>query len=382
MKSYYLLFIFFFGFFSAQKLRVVDSENGNPIPNARIILQDQIIYTNEDGFAPVNSDAVNFEISASGFQKEKIQAYNAQVKLKPVYKNIDEIKIINVDIKKIFEDINKNYHKKYYDDPSLYDIVYKEKGFDNNKLYFLVIAEAKFWSKNNQYNFKDGFRKNYDEILQMQLNNVKYLKKVNTDSIFTGKTNEFSHEYLGNLFLNYELYRTLQHLRMKDCKYTGRLIFEEGDEQLITFKIESVRGIQMKGEFKYNKADKVITYFETHYYQTDFPTMKKTTTDGREFQYKLGDATLIFDFYKKDGVYVPALTKLEGDGFTVFYKDETHVRKFSREIIYTTFTKTNKKGLNPKVDFNISIWNNVPVNEKKAGITLLSKEEQAFLNEK
>ena len=159
MKPFYLLFIFFFGFFSAQKLRVVDSENGNPIPNARIILQDQIIYTNEDGFAPVNPDAVNFEVSASGFQKEKIQAFNAQVKLKPIYKNIDEIKIINVDIKKIFEDINKNYHKKYYDDPSLYDVVYKEKGFDNNKLYFSGHCRSEVLSKNNQYNFKDGFRK-------------------------------------------------------------------------------------------------------------------------------------------------------------------------------------------------------------------------------
>ncbi|WPO92887.1 carboxypeptidase-like regulatory domain-containing protein [Chryseobacterium sp. HR92] len=382
MKFFYLLFILFFGVFSAQKIRVVDSENGNPIPNARIILQDQIIYTNEDGFAPMNPDAADFEISASGFQKEKFHTFNAQVKLKPIYKDIGEVKIVNVDIKKIFEDVSKNYDKRYYDEPSLYDIVYKEKGFDNNKLYFLVIAEAKFWSKNNHYNFKDGYRKKYDDILQMQLNNVKYLKRVKSDSIFNAKTDEFNHEYLGNFFLNYELYRVLQHLRMKDCKYNGRLIFEEGDEQLITFKIESGRGIQMKGEFKYNKVDKVITYFETNYYQTDFPTMKKTATDGREFQYKLGDATLIFDFYKKDGVYVPALTRLEGDGFTVFYKDETHVRKFSREIIYNTFTKADKKGLNPKVNFNISIWDNVPVKEEKAGTTLLSQEEQAFLNGK
>ena len=71
MKPFYLLFIFLFRFFSAQKLRVVDSENGNPIPNARIILQDQIIYTNEDGFAPVNPDAVNFESFCFGFQKRK-----------------------------------------------------------------------------------------------------------------------------------------------------------------------------------------------------------------------------------------------------------------------------------------------------------------------
>ncbi|WP_353146049.1 carboxypeptidase-like regulatory domain-containing protein [Chryseobacterium sp.] len=382
MKFFNFLFIFFFCVCSAQKIRIVDAENGNPIPNARIMLRDQIVYTNEDGFAPLSQDAGNFEISASGFQKEIIPVFNAEVKLKPIYKNIDEIRIINVDIRKIFNEVSKHYDERYYNKPSLYDVVYKEKGFDNDKLHFLVIAEAKFWSKNNRYNFRDGFRKNYDDILQMQLNNVKYFKSVKSDSIFSGKTDEFSHEYLGNFFFNYELYRTQQHLKIKDCKYSGRLIFEEGDEQVITFKIQSGNGVQIEGEFKYNKTDKVITYFESHYFQTDYPTMKKTTTDGREFMYKLGDAAVIFDFYKKDGVYVPALTRLEGDRFTVFYKDETHVRKFSREIIYNTFTKTDKKGLDPKVDFNISIWKNVAVKEDRTGTTLLSEEEQAFVSQK
>lgn len=54
MKHSYLLFILFFNLFSAQKLQVIDSENGKPIPNARILLHNQIVYTNEDGFAPVD----------------------------------------------------------------------------------------------------------------------------------------------------------------------------------------------------------------------------------------------------------------------------------------------------------------------------------------
>jgi hypothetical protein len=61
--------------------------------------------------------------------------------------------------------------------------------------------------QDNMYNFKQGFRKDYDEILQMQLNNVKYFKNIQSDSIFKGKTDEFSHEYLGNFFMNFELYR-------------------------------------------------------------------------------------------------------------------------------------------------------------------------------
>jgi hypothetical protein len=156
------------------------------------------------------------------------------------------------------------------------------------------------------------------------------------------------------------------------CRKTD---FEEGNEQLITFKITSGNGVQMNGEFKYNTADKVITYLETHYFQENYPILKKKTTDGREFDYKLGDASLIFDFYKKNGSYVPAMSRLEGDKFTTYYKDETHVRKFSREIVYNTFTPSDKKGLNPKIDFNISIWKNMAVKEDKASTTLLSRRK-------
>ncbi|OCA74238.1 carboxypeptidase-like regulatory domain-containing protein [Chryseobacterium arthrosphaerae] len=382
MKHSYLLFILFFGVFHSQQLKVVDAESGSPVPNARILLKDQIVYTNEDGIAPVSSDAPAFEVSASGYQKAEVRNFSPQIKLKPLYKDIGEIKIVNVDVKKIFEDVAKNYHKRYYNAPSLYDVVYKEKSFDNSKLFFLVIAEAKLWASDNMYNFKQGLRKDYDEILQMQLNNVKYLKNIKSDSIFTGKTNEFSHEYLGNFFLNFELYRELQHLKMKETKCTGRLIFEEGNEQLITFKISSANGVHMNGEFKYNTADKAITYFETHYFQENYPVVQRKTTDGKTFDYKLGDASLIFDFYKKNGSYIPAMTRLEGDKFTSYYNDETHVRKFSREMVYNTFTPSDKKGLDPKVDFKISIWNNDTVKENKVNTTLLSEEEKAFVNGK
>ncbi|MDR2236871.1 MAG: hypothetical protein LBE92_12170 [Chryseobacterium sp.] len=382
MKHVYFLLVLFFGLFPAQKLKVVDSETGGPVPNARILLNNQIVYTNEDGYAPVNAEAANFEISASGFQKKKVRAFNPVVRIKPVYKDIGEIKIVDVDIRKLFQDVSKNYHKRYYNEPSLYDVVYKEKRIDNDKLYFLVIAETKLWSKSNQYNYRDGIRRNYDEILQMQLNNVKYLKNLKSDSIFIVNTNEFSHEYMGNYFFSFELNRTLGHLKNRDTKFTGRMIFEEGDEQLITFKIKSGAGIDMKGEFRYNKADKAITYFEIHYLQTNFPMIRRKTADGREYDYQLGDASLIFDFYKKDGMYVPALSKMKGEKYVAIYNGKRHEREFSRELIYNTFAKSDDRGLNPKVDFSKNIWENVPVKEKKQGTILLSEEEQAFLNDK
>lgn len=382
MKYHYILFALISGFLSAQKLKVVDSETGAPIPNARIILQNQIVYTNEDGFAPVEQETGDFDISASGFQNGKFSTFSPSVKLKRAYKAIDTVKMAAVNIKEIFEDVNKHYTKRYYKNPSVYNVVYKEKKTDNDQLYFLAIAEAKLWSKNNYYNYKVGYQKDYDNILQMQLNNVKYLKNNKSDSIFTSGKKEFSHEYIGNYFFNFELSRVLSHIKSKGAKYSGTSVFEDGDDQLIVFKIKSGEGIEMKGEFKYNKTDKVISYFEIHYIQENYPSVKRKNISGQEYDYKLGNAMLVFDFYKNSEGYVPVLTKLEGYKYFAVYKSVTHERNFRRELIYNTFKKSDDKGLDPKVDFRKDIWDNVPVKENKSTTILLSGEEQAFMNAK
>ncbi|CAI8813879.1 carboxypeptidase-like regulatory domain-containing protein [Chryseobacterium sp. IT-36CA2] len=374
--KYSFLLLLFFNFFSAQKLKVIDVENGKPVSNARVLLQNQIVYTNEDGFAPVEQGSANFEISASGFQKAKLQEFRSVVKLKRVYKSIDEVKLEKVDIRKLFEDVNNNYKKRYYSEPSLYDVVYKEKKSDNNKLYFLVIAETKLWSKTNYYNHN----RSHDKNLQMQLNNVKTFKNIKSDSIFTAGIKDFSDEYMGNYFFNFELKRVVSHLKDEGSKYSGWMIFEEGNEQLVTFTIKSGLGIEMEGEFKFNKEDKVITYFEIHYLQDQYPMMKRKTGEGEEYDYQLGNAILVFDFYKNDGVYVPAMSRLEGNRYIAYYKGVRHERRSSRELIYNTFKKSDEKGLNPKMDFSKNIWDNIQVKEDKNNTILLSGDEQAFIN--
>lgn len=376
IKHSYLLFILVFNFFSAQKLQVVDSENGNPISNARILLHNQIVYTNEEGFAPVEQNSANFEVSASGFQKTTIHEFYSPVKLKRGYKKIDEVKLVRVDLKKIIEDVADNYKKRYYHEPSLYDVTYKEKRIDNNQIHFLVIAETKLWSKTNFYNHN----KSFDNNLQMQLNNVKYFKDLKSDSIFVKGIKSFSDEYMGNYFFNFELSRVLAHIKNKESKYSGWIFFEQGDEQLITFNIKSGLGIEMEGEMKYNKADKVITYFEIHYLQDQYPMIKKRTGEGEEFDYQLGNAILVFDFYKNGDVYVPAMSRIEGNKYIAYYKGVKHERKMSRELIYNTFKKSEEKGLTPRVDFDKNIWDNTSVKENKNNTILLTAEEQAFVN--
>lgn len=382
MKRIFILFLIISTALSAQKIQIVDAENNQPIANARIVLSDQLLYTNEDGFAPLESSAQNFEVSASGFQKENISNFQSVVRLKPYMRDIEEVKIINVDIKNLFEDLLKNYHKRYYDDPSLYDITFKSKGFNNDKLYFMVIAEAKLWSKSNTYNYKYGYKKEYDEMLQMQLNNVKYYKKNESKSIFNTKTKEINHEEIGNFFFNFELNRILVNMRMKGSKSVGRLLSEDGDLQLIGVKIKSENGIEIEGEITYDKKDKVVTLYDLNYIQGGFPPYKRTNTDGKEFDFQAGNANVTFDFYKKDGKYIQALKKTSGEKFFVMYDGKKDEKKFSTEIIYNTFAKSNKKGLTSKVDLTKSIWENVPVKEDKESAVLLSKEEQEFINQK
>ncbi|WP_175620417.1 hypothetical protein [Chryseobacterium schmidteae] len=382
MKHISFLFVLLSAFFSAQKLQVVDAENGKPIANARIILSNQLLYTNEDGFAPVDENSKNFEVSASGFKKENFKNFSSVIKLEPVFKNIEEVKITSIDIKKFFTDIFKNYQKTYYDEPSVYDVVIKQKFFDNKKLHFMAISEAKLWSKTNWYNFKDGYNKRYDDIIQLQLNNVKYFKKNSADSVFYAKTNEVNHDYIGSYFFNHEVNRILQFMRTDKVKFSGTLVGEEDDDQLINFKITTSYGVKLEGSLTYHKVDKAITSYQVTYNQEDLVAEKKISTDGREYTVKGGIAIYTYEFYKKDGVYVPAVSRVENDKFTYFYKDETHVKKSMREIVYNTFAKSDNKGLDPKVDFGKSIWLNVPVKDDKESTVLLSEEEQEFINKK
>lgn len=381
MKHLSFFLIFLSAILSAQKIQVLDAENGKPVAQARILLSDQLVYTNEDGFAPLDESAENFEVSASGFKKENVSAFRSVVKLQPNVKEIEEVRIIDVDIQKLFEDVQKNYGKRYYDEPSLYDITFKSKAFNNDKLIFLVIAEAKLWSKSNSYNFRDGFKKKYDEILQMQLNNLKYYKKEKSDNIFNIKTNEFSHEDMGGYFFSFELYRILANMRMKNSKAFGRLLSEDGDMQQISVNVKSANGIVIEGEIKYNKKDKVITYYDVHYQQSGYPVYKKTNTDGKEYEYKLGDVQLTFDFYKKEGSYLPAMKRSSGEKFFIVHDGVSDERKFTTEYIYNTFAKSDKKGLASKVDFTKNIWENVQVKEEKESTMLLSREEQEFIGQ-
>ena len=209
MKKLLLLFIFCSCSLFSQTLKqmkITDAETGKAIPNARIILADQIYYSNDDGSISLPKDTRQFEVSVSAYEALKNAKFQSIVKLKPLYNDIDEVKIVSIDIKKIFTDVYKNYSDRYYDKPALYDITYSRKSFENNKMKLLVVADGQFWSRDGQYNAKEAFNKKYDNFVQMQIDTLRYLKKEEADFNIKVKPQKVVHEPVGSMFLSYELF--------------------------------------------------------------------------------------------------------------------------------------------------------------------------------
>ena len=384
MKLFYLLIFLSFGLFQTQtlrKIKIIDAQDGKPIANARIIFNNEVVYSNDDGFALITENVSNMEVSQSGYQSQKITKISEQIKLKPIYNDIEEIRIVNVDIKELFKNVQKNLKKNYFSEPSLYDITYKQKDSDNDSLNFLMIANAKLWTSSNSYNFKSAFNKNYDDFIQIDLENIKYLKSDITDNdICKGYSLNQSKDFVGNIFLNYEMQRTNYYFEIKDAKFSGRLLNENGDEQTISFKVISSE-IDVNGKLVYNKKDKALLYYELEYDQTKSPSVKRKTMEGQELEYKVGNGIIIYDFYKKDGKYFPAQSKTMGFTFCTL-NNETHKIHFDREIVFQKHNSTQTNGLTNKIDLSKLIWKNVPTNQSKESKVLLSQEEEKFVNEK
>lgn len=362
-----------------KKIKIEDAESGKPLSNVRILLPKEVLYSNEDGLVMVPDNAQHLEFSQFGYETVKQKVLSSIIKLKPVYNEIDEVKIVNIDIRKIFKEVDKNYDEVYYINNSLYDITYKTKSITNNKIRSLAIADAKLWTRDNKYNAKSGYRKEYDLFFQLQLNDIKYFKIMKLDGLFTDKKKDVSHDNIGSFFFNYELFQILQSINSKNSKYSGRLLAEDGDEQTISYKIKLDNGIIISGKFNYNKEDKGISYFESNYNQANYKILKKETTDGKKYDYKVGDIKTVFEFYKKDGKYIISQSNYEGDNFVITYEDEKYTNKFMRQITYNTFNQSDNKGIMPRIDYNKSIWENIPTKDQKEDKTVLSMEEQEFI---
>ena len=379
-----LLFVFLqfpILFFAQQKVQILDSETHKPIPNARIISNQNVYYSNDDGFIllPENSDKQ--EISAIGYLSETVKNYKQTISLKPKYQNIDEVKIVSIDIKKILKDVSDNYSKIYYDQPQLYDITIKQRAFENNQMKLLMIADGKFWSKDGCYNAKDAFNDRFDNFVQLQIDDLRYLKSETYENKIKTKKQDTSHDKIGDLFLNYELFRTLSLAKSKKAKTTGKLLEDNETEQDISFLIKLDSTHIYKGRILYNKTDKAITHFDLHFNQSSTKPFPLKDEDGIEYLRQLGDGSLSFDYYKNGDKYVPSKIGFVVENLKTFVGDKIYENRSAREIIFKNVEKSTLNGVQTPVKINQAYWQDLKVSNEKGDI-LLSREEEEFINEK
>lgn len=379
-----LLFIFLqfpILFFAQQKVQILDSETHNSIPNARIISNQNVYYSNDDGFILLPENSNEQEISAIGYLTETVKKYLPIVNLKPKYLNIDEVKIVSIDIKKLLKDVSDNYSKIYYDQSQLYDITIKQRAFENNQMKLLMIADGKFWSKDGYYNAKDAFNDRFDNFVQLQIDDLRYLKSETYENKIKMKKQNTSHDNIGDLFLSYELFRTLSLAKSKKAITSGKLLDDNGTEQDISFLIKLDSTHIYKGQILYNKIDKAITHFDLHFNQSSTKPFQLKDEDGVEYLKQLGDGILTFDYYKNGDRYVPSKIGFVVENLKTYVGDKIYDNRSAREIIFKNFEKSISKGVQNPVKINQAYWNDLKVSQDKGEI-LLSKEEEEFINEK
>ncbi|MDQ0478214.1 hypothetical protein [Chryseobacterium sp. MDT2-18] len=347
----------------------------------RIILADQIFYSNDDGSISLPKDAKQFEVSFTGYETLKTSKFQSSIKLKPLYNDIDEVKIVSVDIKKIFTDVSKNYTDRYYDKPAIFDVTYSQKRFENNKMKLLVVADGKFWTRDGQYNAKEAFNGKHKNFVQLQIDTLRYLKLENNDFNIKVKPQKVSHQPVGSMFFDYELFYMMRRSKNKNAVTSGKLLYENEFEQEISYKIKMTDNITYTGTFRYNKADKVITLFEMNFKQSNASLEVFKDEDGFEYQRQSPDGTYIFEFYKSGEKYVPSKISIRYEGIKYAMGDKVFEYRNARDIIFKSFKPTEERGVENPVDINGYFWKNMKISDDK-GLVNLSEEELNFINDK
>ncbi|WP_297984898.1 hypothetical protein [uncultured Chryseobacterium sp.] len=384
MKYFQLLLFLFSGLMFSQnlkKIKIVDSQDSKPISNVRLLFSNEVVYSNDDGFALIPENVKDLEISKSGYLTEKLNKVSEIISLKPLYQDIEEVKIVNIDVKKIFKEVSNRYSDIYYDKSAIYDVTIKQRAFENNDMKLLMIADGKFWSRDGSYNAKEAFSNKFDNFVQLQIDDLRYLKSKPYENFIKVKKQNQGHDYIGNLFFSYELFRLNRFIGLKKSVTTGRLIYENGDEQEISFSVKTDENLLYKGKINYNEKDKAITYYEMSFSQSKFLPEKLKDENGKEYSRQLGDGTVLFEFYKNGEKYVPSKVSVVAEGFKTITDTKTFEFRSAREIIFRNFKATEAKGVENPVEIYKSFWNKMKVSDDKGEI-LLSKEEEQFINEK
>lgn len=361
---------------SYKTISVINQEDKSVISNARITSGNQVFYTNDDGKVNIPSELKNIEVFAPSYERSNHNSLVEIIALKPLYKEIQEVEITNVDIKQIFQNTLKNYSNIYYNKPSLYNGTIRQKGYVDGNLINLLVANINIWSLFNFYNFKA--QNDTDSFVQINLDDIKYYKtkKLSDDYPFNTDVQIVPKDFIQKLFLNSELVGVLNDT--KDIKLGTKLLYENKNVQHLHFGGKK-GNIDYNGMVIYNKKEGAISFFDVTVsnYESKHTSKNK---NGEEYDVITNSFNISYDFYKKNNQYIPSLIKTKASGYGL-YRGKEMPFSFIQEIILSDMKDVNKKGLKSKIDLSKNLTDNIPTKEIKENNTLLSKEEQKFVNE-
>ena len=305
------------------------------------------------------------------------------MELTPIYKAISEVVITKIDAKKIIESVLKDYDKNYETKTSIYSGKYKYKSKIDDEINRLLIIDMDLWTLNNKYNYK----KKFDKFLQINLRNKKFDKNRFADKtyIFNAKSDRNKNvegkenSFLPRLFLYNQL--DIINFDTKNVKINGTIISQDGDIQTMNFKSDKVNIgglISFEGTIYYNKKENTITYLKVTQNQEktfgDYINIfnNKITSDTNSF-------TVAYEMYKKNEKYIPAKITMEYIA-NLTLENKIHPILATEEYIFNVQNFTNKNGLAAKIDLTKSFLSNVIDSSTKDSKSLLSKEEQTFVD--
>ena len=379
-KTFALFFLLFSILtFSQKKISLVDFETKKPIPQARVVYNNEISYTNDDGLVTIPNDITSIQISSPEYGDNK---YNVKdkIELKLLYKEIEEVVIRPIDAKKIIASVLREYDKNYETKTSIFNGTLKSKSDVDNELNRILVMDLDLWTLNNKFDY----RKDIDEFMQINLRNKKFDKNRKDDKsyIFNVKNSTDESKYIKSFLQRFFLYNQLLILdfHTKGFKIKGKIIYENNDVLTIDFKSDEIPNDVsiFEGTMQYNQKENTIIYLKCKQLQKN--TLSKYTNYlDQEITTETSTFTVTYDMYKKGKKYIPAKIIMESDAnFTI--GDKTYAGTNYREFIYRTHNFADKKGLSNKIDLSKSITDAITDNTVKETKTLLSSEEQKFID--
>ncbi len=222
---------------------------------------------------------------------------------------------------------------------------------------------------------------NIDKYTHISLGKMKYYKVDNSEINFNKFSNQRAISWFNiRMFLNGEF--AILQFGLNKIPVKTQTIYQDENFKKMSFQSETMtkRGTTFTGSFVIDKENGAISHMEVE--QTYSESERIYKSDGNKFVIDTNSVTTIYDLHKKDGRYFPSkftltqkviLTPKNGSG-----------KSFSRtrEIEFKNGVKTSETGLKNKIDIsNKDILSYIPTNEIKDTKTLLSAEEQKFVDE-